>query len=80
MQNLLETSDSGNNRQSAPSPDSKNSGITIADLFVGCTDKESLKTRYHALMKTYHTDNPNGDKDMAQRIQTEYEKLLKNFT
>lgn len=45
-------------------------------LFNGCTDRESITKRYRQLMKIYHTDNPNGDKEIAQLIQTTYQKII----
>jgi hypothetical protein len=48
-------------------------------LFNGCNDRESLTKRYHQLMKTFHPDNANGDKDMTLKIQKAYEELQKKY-
>ena len=48
--------------------------------FVGVNNMESLKKRYHELLKIYHPDIQNGDTTMAQEIQTEYQYLLGKFT
>ena len=44
-------------------------------FFCGVDDEESLKKRYKDLIKIYHPDNLNGDKNTIQEINTEYEKL-----
>lgn len=80
LRNLYETSNFGNKQQSVPPTESKSSNDTITSLFNGCTNKESVTKRYRQLMKIYHTDNPNGDKEMSQQIQNVYQNILKNFT
>jgi len=47
--------------------------------FAGINDKESLKKRYHDLMKIYHPDNQNGNTQISKQIQEEYEELLKGY-
>ena len=44
-------------------------------FFCGVNSEDSLKKRYKDLIKIYHPDNLNGDKDTIQEINTEYEKL-----
>lgn len=44
-------------------------------LFSGCDSEESLKTRYHQLMKMYHPDSQNGDTEMSQKVQRTYKEL-----
>ena len=44
-------------------------------FFCGVDSEESLKKRYKDLIKIYHPDNLNGDKNTIQEINTEYEKL-----
>lgn len=48
-------------------------------FFKGVDDTASLKKRYKALMKIYHTDNSNGDKELLQAINTEYETLTRFY-
>lgn len=48
-------------------------------FFKGVDNTESLKKRYKALMKIYHTDNMNGDKELLQAINTEYENLTRFY-
>ena len=44
-------------------------------FFRGVGNKKSLKKRYKDLIKIYHPDNLNGDKDTIQEINMEYEKM-----
>ena len=44
-------------------------------FFCGVDNEESLKKRYKDLIKIYHPDNINGDKDTIQEINTQYEKM-----
>ena len=44
-------------------------------FFCGVNSEDSLKKRYKDLIKIYHPDNLNGDKNTIQEINTEYEKL-----
>ena len=44
-------------------------------FFCGVDSEDALKKRYKDLIKIYHPDNLNGDKDTIQEINTEYEKL-----
>ena len=48
-------------------------------FFKGVEDTESLKKRYKALLKIYHPDNMQGDKDLLQAINTEYERLSRFY-
>lgn len=48
-------------------------------LFNGCTDAESVKKRYHQLMKLYHPDSQNGDVTMSQKVQTTYDAMMKRY-
>lgn len=50
-----------------------------SNYFAGINDLESLKKRYHALLKIYHPDNQNGDVSISKQIQAEYEQLLKKY-
>lgn len=47
--------------------------------FTGIKDADSLKKRYHDLLKIYHPDNQNGDTSTVQQIQKEYDLLKKRF-
>ena len=52
------------------------SNVVKGDLFFcGVDNEDSLKKRYKDLIKIYHPDNLNGDKDTIQEINMEYEKL-----
>ena len=54
----------------------ESSNVVKGELFFcGVDDEESLKKRYKDLIKIYHPDNLNGDKNTIQEINTEYEKL-----
>lgn len=48
-------------------------------FFKGVVDTDSLKKRYKALLKIYHPDNMNGDNELLQAINTEYERLLRFY-
>lgn len=48
-------------------------------FFKGVDDTDSLKKRYKQLLKIFHPDNMNGDKDLLQAINTEYEKLTRFY-
>ena len=56
-----------------------NSGNKNSIYFTGVDSLESLKKRYHDLIKIYHPDNQNGDNTISQQIQKEYERLLKEY-
>lgn len=47
--------------------------------FSGCNDLESLKKRYKSLSKVYHPDMDNGDIEMMQKINAEYDRLRKKY-
>ena len=54
----------------------QSSNVVKGELFFcGVDDEESLKKRYKDLIKIYHPDNLNGDKNTIQEINIEYEKL-----
>lgn len=44
-------------------------------FFCGVDSEEALKKRYKDLIKIYHPDNLNGDKDTIQEINIQYDKL-----
>lgn len=48
-------------------------------MFKGVDDTTSLKKRYKDLIKIYHPDNSNGDKDLVQAITDEYEELKRFY-
>ena len=48
-------------------------------FFVGVTNTLTLRKRYKDLIKIYHPDNLCGDKDIVQRINKEYNYLLKRY-
>lgn len=52
----------------------------FSNWFQGVNDKESLKKRYHDLLKIYHPDNNAGDTSITQQIQKEYEKLISEYS
>jgi hypothetical protein len=48
-------------------------------FFSGVGNKQSLKKRYKDLVRIYHPDNLDGDKNTIQEINREYEHLSKVF-
>ena len=48
-------------------------------FFSGVGSKQSLKKRYKDLIKIYHPDNVDGDKNTIQEINREYDQLRKVF-
>lgn len=48
-------------------------------FFQGVCDTASLKKRYKDLLKIFHPDNVNGDKDLVQAINIEYENLKRFY-
>lgn len=48
-------------------------------FFTGVGNKQSLKKRYKDLIKIYHPDNLDGDKQTLQEINREYDQLSKVF-
>lgn len=48
-------------------------------FFSGVGSKQSLKKRYKDLIKIYHPDNLDGDKNTIQEINREYDHLSKVF-
>lgn len=48
-------------------------------FFSGVGSKQSLKKRYKDLIKIYHPDNMDGDKNTIQEINREYDHLSKVF-
>jgi len=44
-------------------------------FFQGCNDLESLKKRHKALSRLFHPDMENGDMEMMQRINAEFDQL-----
>ena len=44
-------------------------------FFSGVENRQSLKKRYKDLIKIYHPDNLDGDKNTVQEINSEYHKL-----
>lgn len=48
-------------------------------FFKGVQDNVSLKKRYKELLKIYHPDNLNGDKEILQAISAEYETLSEAY-
>lgn len=44
-------------------------------FFSGVENKQSLRKRYKDLIKIYHPDNLDGDKNTVQEINSEYHKL-----
>lgn len=48
-------------------------------MFKGVDDTASLKKRYKELIKIYHPDNSNGDKELIQAITNQYEELKRFY-
>ena len=54
--------------------------VVKGDLFFsGVESKQSLKKRYRDLIKIYHPDNLDGDKNTIQEINSEYHKLCAQY-
>ena len=47
-------------------------------FFAGVNSLGSLKKRYKDLLKIYHPDNVNGDTEVLQEINREYDRLLRH--
>ncbi len=52
---------------------------SVSVLFRGVNGPLTLKKRYRELLKIFHPDNLNGDMDIVQMINKEYEKLRKEY-
>ena len=50
-------------------------GVKGEMFFSGVGSKQTLKKRYKDLIKIYHPDNLDGDKETIQEINSEYNKL-----
>lgn len=71
---------SQNNDNTQSNTNSSNSDTSTESLyFKGIEDLDSLKKRYRALMRAYHTDGEVGDTETAQAINEEYSKLRKKL-
>ncbi len=54
--------------------------IVSGDMFfIGVKNRQSLKKRYKELLKIYHPDNLDGDKETLQEINREYERLKARY-
>lgn len=51
--------------------------VTEGTFFMGINSLSALKKRYRDLMKIYHPDNDNGDKNTVLMINREYDKIKK---
>lgn len=61
--------------------DAKRAGTTLtpyqkSKYYKDCTNEEELKDKYRDLVKRYHPDNANGDKEIFVQVNNEYEELL----
>ncbi len=54
-------------------------GMSVKIFFKGVCDTASLKRRYKELLKIFHPDNANGDNDIVQAINIEYENLKRFY-
>lgn len=71
---------SGGNKSDKQENEEQNfQGNETIVYFKGVKSMDGLKSRYRELMKIYHTDNPNGDNEVCQIIQEEYNYLLKMY-
>lgn len=62
------------------SAQTNSSNVVKGELFFsGVGSKQSLKKRYKDLIKIYHPDNMDGDKNTIQEINREYDHLSKVF-
>lgn len=58
----------------------ENSGSASGSVFfAGCTTKEQVQQRYRTLAKAYHPDSGSGDTETFEKVQAEYEALMKTF-
>lgn len=53
--------------------------FSVSNLFAGVNTSLGLKKRYKDLLKIFHPDNLNGDRDMVIAIKEEYENLIDRF-
>ena len=65
-----------NFREASVQNHASGSNVVKGDMFFsGVASKQSIKKRYKDLIKIYHPDNLDGDKDTVQEINSEYNKL-----
>lgn len=69
----------GGNENSDSGADTEYPFEEESNFFKGVSTIEELKKRYKDLMKIYHPDNQAGDTSVSQKLQEEYEKLLKIY-
>ena len=55
------------------------SNVSASVFFSGVNNMRSLKKRYKDLIKIFHPDNAEGDTDVIQKINEEYEVLRKRI-
>ena len=53
--------------------------LAASVFFSGVNNMRSLKKRYKDLIKIFHPDNAEGDTDVIQKINEEYEVLRKRI-
>jgi hypothetical protein len=58
-------------------PPAKQNVVKGELFFSGVGNRQSLKKRYKDLIKIYHPDNLDGDKNTIQEINREYDQLSK---
>jgi hypothetical protein len=64
----------------AAPPSVPSDNVVKGDMFFsGVVSKQSIKKRYKDLIKIYHPDNLDGDKDTIQEINSEYNKLCARY-
>ncbi len=55
------------------------SNVPASIFFSGVNNMRSLRKRYKDLIKIFHPDNAEGDTDVIQKINEEYEVLRKRI-
>lgn len=55
------------------------SDISVSAFFSGVDNTRSLRKRYRDLIKIFHPDNEQGDTEVLQKINEEYEALRKRL-
>lgn len=67
MKNKRKNSKHGDSVQPRP--------LFTSEFFNDCNNKKDLKNKFHKLVKVYHPDNMNGDSELMERVNAEYESL-----
>jgi hypothetical protein len=67
-------------RSNEPAPIAPSNKVIKGDMFFsGVVSKQAIKKRYKDLIKIYHPDNLDGDTDVIQEINSEYNRLCAQY-